>query len=158
QWDNVPHKLQRLLRSCLQKNPDNRLRDIGDAALLLQDVPQATAGNRSWFAWSAAAVLFAVLSLLAVVHFRETSPPRGEPARFEVQRPGISDPAGLGVSPDGRKLVFVATGSDGVKRLWIRALDSVEAKPLSGSETTRSGIRHVPFWSPDSRYVAFDAV
>src|SRR2546426_7044231 len=61
------------------------------------------------------------------------------------------------ISPDGRRLAFVATGSDGARRLWIRALDSIEARPLAGSETIPRGIRNVPFWSPDGRYVAFDA-
>jgi len=156
-WDQVPHQVRRLLRSCLQKNPDNRLRDIGDAPLLLHGDPQTIAASRPWFAWSAAVVLLALLSLLALVHFRATPAATGDPARFELQLPGMTDPPAFAISPDGRKLAFVATGSDGVKRLWIRALDSVEAKPLPGSETTRSGIWHVPFWSPDSRFVAFDA-
>lgn len=156
-WNQVPYQARQLLRSCLQKNPDNRLRDIGDAPLLLQGEPPTVVASRRWFAWGAAAVLVALLSVLAYVHFRETPPAPGEPAQFEVQLPGMTDPPAFAISPDGRKLVFVATGSDGVKRLWIRALDSVEVKPLPGSETTRSGIWHVPFWSPDSRFVAFDA-
>src|SRR5262249_24198316 len=56
-WDSVPHKFQRLLQGCLQKSPDNRLRDIGDVPLLLQDTPQTAAQERSWFAWGAAAIL-----------------------------------------------------------------------------------------------------
>jgi Tol biopolymer transport system component/predicted Ser/Thr protein kinase len=157
EWDQVPYKVQRLLRSCLQKDPDDRLHDIADAVLLLEDtLPPATA-NRPWFAWSAAAVLLLSLSLLAFVHFREISPAPGQPARFAVQVPGLTDPPAFAISPDGRKLVFVAAGSDGVRRLWLRALDSLEAKPLPGSETTRSGTRNAPFWSPDNRYVAFDA-
>jgi Tol biopolymer transport system component len=58
------------------------------------------------------------------------------------------------LSPDGRQLAFPATGSDGVSRLWIRSLDSLEARPLPGSESPA----FPPFfWSPDSRYIAFDA-
>src|SRR5262249_46879798 len=149
-WDSVPHKFQRLLQGCLQKSPDNRLRDIGDVPLLLQDTPQTAAQERPWFAWGAAAILLLALSLLAFVHFREAPPAPAEAARFEMQLQGITAPPAFAISPDGEKLVFVAIGADGVKRLWVRTLNSVETKPLPGSETTRSGIRHVPFWSPDS--------
>jgi eukaryotic-like serine/threonine-protein kinase len=58
------------------------------------------------------------------------------------------------VSPDGRELAFPATGSDGISRLWIRSLDSLEAHPLPGSE---SPVFPPFFWSPDSRYIVFDA-
>jgi hypothetical protein len=157
QWDHVPIKVRRLLRSCLQKNPDHRLRDIGDAPLLLEDVPRTISTRRPWFAWASSVVLLAVVAPLAFVHFRETSPAPADPVRFEVQLPGATDPPSFAISPDGRRLAFVATGTDGLKRLWIRALNAIQANPIPGSETSRSGIRHVPFWSPDSRYVAFDA-
>jgi eukaryotic-like serine/threonine-protein kinase len=55
------------------------------------------------------------------------------------------------VSPDGRKLAFVAAGADGKRQLWIRSLDSLEARLLPGVEPAVA----VPFWSYDSRFVAF---
>ncbi len=58
------------------------------------------------------------------------------------------------VSPDGRQLAFAAKGSDGVLRLWVRALSSLQARPLPGSE---SSVNDPFFWSPDSRFIAFDA-
>ena len=59
------------------------------------------------------------------------------------------------MSPDGRHLAFFGLGSDGIARLWIRAMDSLEVRALVGSETV--SIAPPPFWSPDSRFVAFDA-
>ena len=56
------------------------------------------------------------------------------------------------ISPDGRRLVFVAAG-DGQTRLWLRALDASTAQPLAGTEGAT-----LPFWSPDSRSIAFFAV
>ena len=57
----------------------------------------------------------------------------------------------MAVSPDGRWMVFPATGEDGVARYWIRSLDTVEARPLPGTETA-----YVPAaWSGDSRHVFF---
>jgi len=62
-------------------------------------------------------------------------------------------PGRLAVSPDGRRLAFVASGPNGGRQmLWIRALEGLAAQPLSGTEDA-SG----PFWSPDSRFVAFTA-
>jgi Tol biopolymer transport system component len=59
------------------------------------------------------------------------------------------------VSPNGRHLAFSAAGSDGVVRLWVRALDSLEARPLLGTES-----KHIApfFWSPDSRFIAWGAL
>jgi hypothetical protein len=60
----------------------------------------------------------------------------------------------MAVSPDGRWMVFPATGEDGVNRYWIRSLETVEARPLAGTETA-----FVPAaWSADSRYVLFTAL
>ena len=56
------------------------------------------------------------------------------------------------IAPDGHAVVFVALGEDGVSRLVIRALDRVEPRPLAGTEGAR-----YPFWSADSRQVAFFA-
>jgi eukaryotic-like serine/threonine-protein kinase len=56
------------------------------------------------------------------------------------------------LSPDGRRLVFLATGPQGQPMLWVRSLDSNEARPLEGTENAAT-----PFWSPDGEYVAFFA-
>ena len=61
----------------------------------------------------------------------------------------------LGLSPDGRQLAFLGIGDDGLTRLFIRAMDSLEVKPLLGSEVAAYGPPF--FWSPDSRAIAFDA-
>ena len=56
------------------------------------------------------------------------------------------------ISPDGRRLAFVARGSDGKRLLWVRELDSTDAKPLPGTDGAA-----YPFWSPDSRGIGFFA-
>jgi len=151
----LPSGVLRLLRRCLQRDRDRRLRDIADARLELEESPTeplrpVTAPSRSRLGWIAAtAVATVALLALAVIHFRET-PPAAPTTRFLVLPP---DKATFSeyptISPDGRRLAFVAT-VDGKALLWVRPLDSLAAQPLAGTEEAE-----FPFWSPDSRFLAF---
>jgi WD40 repeat protein len=60
------------------------------------------------------------------------------------------------LSPDGKRLVFAGAGADGVMRLWLRTLDSLETRPLAGTDTDVVDLIPPMIWSPDSRYVAYD--
>jgi Tol biopolymer transport system component len=80
--------------------------------------------------------------------------PAREMTRFEIPPPpeqsfGIY----LAVSPDGRKVAFTGQGSDGIIRLWVRDLSTLEARLLPGTEIG-SGFGS-PFWSPDGRFLAY---
>ena len=94
-------------------------------------------------------MLLVALGALSVVPFRET-PPVLPTTRFQVlplDKATVTDyPT---VSPDGRRLAFVAT-VEGKTLLWVRPLDSLAAQSLAGTEDAAS-----PFWSPDSRFLAF---
>jgi len=154
----APEKVRRLLRRCLEKDPKKRLRDIGDAWELLDDVeqthgPSGGAGfslRNGLVITSVAIVLALALSFLAYRHLTEETrvlkvsvlPP--DKAAFN----GNSLPA---VSPDGRRVAFVAT-LDGKDQLWVRDLDSLAARALTGTDGADD-----PFWSPDSRSIAFFA-
>jgi hypothetical protein len=86
--------------------------------------------GRLWLAWSIAALL-GVVAVLTAVFYRGTRPSATLPVRFEIPLPA----AGLfELSPNGRHLAFMAPGADGRNLLWIRALDSLEPRPLSGTE------------------------
>jgi Tol biopolymer transport system component len=159
-WDRVPVTAQRMLRKCLEKDPKQRLRDIADAWALLDAAPaaQPVSRRRSWLGWGVAALLFVVLLVsvpLALVHFRE-KPSVAEPVRFQIPMPEkVTLGAGaFALSPDGHQLVFAPAGSDGVTRLWVRSLDSLEARQLPGTEGAG---QFPPFWSSDSRFVGFAA-
>jgi eukaryotic-like serine/threonine-protein kinase len=165
----TPIRVRVLLQRCLQKDPKQRLQAIGDARISLDEVlsgaPDLAPAGASqpvvplwrralpWALFGAAAV---ALAALVLVHFRE-KPIAAEAVRLEMPLPekAIMSAAGsFALSPDGRQFAFFAAGPDGVQRLWIRSLDSLEALPLPGTESSTSA----PFfWSPDSRYVAFDA-
>jgi Tol biopolymer transport system component len=94
-----------------------------------------------------------VLLVPAVLYFLAAPPPPVDAPemRLEVNTPPTPDPVSFAISPDGRRLVFVASG-DGAPRLWLRPLDAVTAQPLAGTEGAT-----YPFWSPDSRAIGFFA-
>jgi len=149
-----------MLEKCLEKDPKRRLRDVGDAMLLLTTAPAATAlpqsaGLRQWLALGVAVALAIALAWVSFVHFRE-SVPTAETTRFLISYPSETSPIGSGVfaiSPDGRQVAFGAFGSDGVARIWLRPIDQVRARPLPGAEINRNSL--ALFWSPDSGSLAY---
>jgi Tol biopolymer transport system component len=151
--ERVPAKLRPVLRACLQKDRKRRLQAIGDWRLLLgEEVGQpAPSRSRLGVGWIAAAVFAIAFAALSLVHFRETTP---QPAvvRFQVPVPegGTIVGGSMALSPDGRQLAIVARKANGARQLWVRALDSLETRPLAGTEGAR-----LPFWSPDGRFLAF---
>jgi hypothetical protein len=162
----TPMRVRVLLQRCLQKDPKQRLRDIGDARIALEEtltgsVPSSAAAAPVWrraLPW-AGMVAFAIISaVFAWAPWRTvTTPAQAEPIRFQISLPEKVTMAVTGafaLSPDGVRLAFAATGSDGVQRLWVRSLDSLEARPLLGSESTALPLF---IWSPDSRFIAFEA-
>ena len=159
-WNRIPVKVRPLLQHCLERDPKRRLRDVGDMHLLLEVASVPLKIHRPWLAWSAATVFFMAVGALSLIHFREKPfvPP---PVQFQISPPGnLPQGDAFAVSPDGRHLAFAATGSDGVARLWIRDLQSLEVRALSDSYPV-SVVHHrvVPpfFWSPDSRFIGFQA-
>ncbi|HLG59912.1 MAG TPA: protein kinase [Vicinamibacterales bacterium] len=155
----VPAKVRPLLARCLEKDAKRRLRDIGDAALLLNHAtaPAAastTGGTLRWLLVGLAGLLLVALAWVSYVHFRET-PPAVETVRFPIW-PAELSPIGSGVfaiSPNGRYVAFGAFAADGVPRIWLRPLDQLAARPLQGGEINRSSL--ALFWSPDSRSLAY---
>jgi serine/threonine protein kinase len=156
-WDRVPQKVRRLLRRCLEKDPKKRLRDIGDFESLLEDAPPEgsvppTAPSRPRLGLVIATALFAaVAAVVSFIHFQEKPPALPEPVRFQIPVPPKNNFAsGAFVSPDGHRIAFVAAGQRGRNVLWIHSLDSLESRPLAGTEGA-----YQMFWSPDSRFIAF---
>ena len=151
----VPPPARPLLRRCLEKDPARRLRDIGDAMALLDDAPlvEPVRPARTRWLWPALAVVFAALAGLTWwAPWRHATPPIT--AKFQVVPPeGHTLWAYVVLSPDGRRLVFTAQGPDGRVRLWLRDLDALTMRPLT--EITTADAYGSPFWSPDSRYIAY---
>jgi Tol biopolymer transport system component len=152
-WTGVPPSLVRLLKKCLERDPRNRLHDIGDAWDLIDAAPigaERVSSRGSWIGWAIAAILATATGALAWLHFSETAS-TPEIVRFQIQPPPKNAfDIYLALSPDGRHLAFTARDDGGTVHLWVRSLNALEARLLPGTEGAWS-----PFWSPDSRQIAF---
>ena len=160
---DVPPVVTRVLRRCLQRDPKQRLRDIADARLELEDATTseeaaAAARNRPW-PWVAAAIgMLATgftLGALAISMTRSPSDPV-LPSRFVVSLPSNTPLGGLDfpsavISPDGTRVVYVASRG-GRTELFQRPLNAIDPLPVPGT-TNAVG----PFFSPDGQWVAFFA-
>jgi len=155
-----PVALDRVIRTCLAKDPDKRWQSAGDVARELEWIaeagPEAAARPsvggrlRERLAWGAvsvtalAAVAFAVLWAM-----RAPAPP--QVVRFDVPPPESLPVVGSPkLSPDGRYLAFNGIDEQGKAQIWLRPLNALEAQPLPGTEGAGR-----PFWSPDSRQLGF---
>ncbi|HUN81084.1 MAG TPA: protein kinase [Phycisphaerae bacterium] len=166
----TPPALDRLVRKCLAKDPDERWQSAADVADELRWIAEGNADVGTarhakgaahrpslwmWLAWGLVTLAACALTLRFAPH-ADLKVPEARPIRLSMLPEGSIDvdpePANTSVSPDGAYLVFVASERRGTRRIWIRPLASQAIQPLPGTEDA-----DVPFWSPDSRYIAFFA-
>jgi serine/threonine protein kinase/Tol biopolymer transport system component len=168
---DVPSSLDRLIRRCLRKDPEERWQSLRDVQFELTTLAEesarrperlrpAPAGRRRkpWTAISriAAVLMASVIGALTVPAVASHRPPASHAIRFAASTPRpVSDLAGSSgmafVSPDGLSLVWMSA-SDGKTVLAVQAFDATEPTMLAGTDEARW-----PFWSPDSRTIAFFA-
>jgi Tol biopolymer transport system component len=169
---SVPSRLRELLRRCFQKDPKQRLQAIGEARVTIEELlagsPDVTAFTaptdahlklRERLAWSTAVALLAIAALLLAIGYFSSMPKPAQPVVSQIGAPentkfvlaGMSAGPPV-VSPDGNWLAFAARGADGRQVLWLRSLDGITEQPLAGTEGAT-----FPFWSSDSRSLAFFA-
>jgi Tol biopolymer transport system component len=165
----TPTNVRRLLQRCLEKDSKRRLRDIGDARLEIEEMLAAPEGEQvrppaaprrpsQRLAWGLVAIVGAATLAASFIYWRSTA--AGD---TRVYRASLLPPSGqslsavlpfarFALSPDGRRLAFVAGPGGGVAQLWVQSLDGMSARALPGTEGALT-----PFWSPDSRFIAFYA-
>lgn len=164
----TPRALDRAVRACLAKQPEERWQsasdlarelawieaDGSDATNSVTDDTRRLRPGRESVAWVAAGLLLA-LCITLLVRARFPHLPQPGVVRFSIPLPpgGVYDPVevsrGVAVSPDGTRLVIEAIVK-GARRLFVRALDSDRAIEIEGTEGAGA-----PFWSPDGRSIAF---
>jgi serine/threonine protein kinase len=167
---DTPPTIQLLLRRCLAKDRKRRLHDIADARIELElagaalhEAPRKyrrVLGVTLLFAGMLVGALSVFLAtvVLGIISFRNApSPPESITAAIRPPADArfvFTDDSGgpAVVSPDGRTIAFKGRSKDGIHRLWVRRLEDGSAKELPGTEDC-----YFPFWSPDSKSVAFFA-
>jgi serine/threonine protein kinase/Tol biopolymer transport system component len=161
----TPPALDRVVRTCLAKDPDERWQNAGDLKNELKwisessqaGVPARAVTRRG--SWDRLAWILAGVGLIAAIVASSTllrrPAPEARVVRLSLELPVKAPFRGFEhatISPDGRLVTFTAAGGDGKRSLWIRPLNSSQALPLAGSEGAIQ-----PFWSPDSRSIGFFA-
>lgn len=162
---DLPAAIDRLIQECLAKDPDRRWQSAHDVALQLAAITETSgqpgtrstthAGPAASFAWAGAIVATALVTAAFTMWLG--GPTVAPPSRVELQ---ITPPAEtsftynsetvrFAVSPDGQRLAFIASGPGSNRRVWMRALSSIEAEPVAGTENVNS-----VFWSPDGGSIA----
>ena len=175
----TPQTIRTLLKRCLQKDKALRLRDSGDARIEIQEALSAPSDVKATVAGSekgiralaprelalglGALLLVAVITGLAIWNLKSAPPVSRPVSRFTITLPAgqqlavpLSGPA-VALSPDGTHLAYVVRQGL-IQQVYLRAMDSLEVRPISGSEGATGGTSFTePFFSPDSQWVGFFA-
>ncbi|HSE48689.1 MAG TPA: protein kinase [Terriglobales bacterium] len=157
-----PPELDRVVATCLAKDPERRWQSAQDVKLELGFVraagsaPSSVPGGRRMWPWAAvgAALLLSVVAGTWWLARGRTPEAAGALYRASLLPPRDHSFVAYDflISPDGSKLAFTATSADGVTTLWLKDLSSDSNQEFAGTEGAS-----FPFWSPDSRYIAFFA-
>ncbi|HJZ80236.1 MAG TPA: protein kinase [Pyrinomonadaceae bacterium] len=164
---NVSPALERLVNRCLEKNPESRFHSASDLAFALEALSGAITSSgktittampifrpltRERVFWVAGIAVLLVAAIgLAFLYFRRTAE-ETHTLRFLIAPIEQASFLTSSISPDGRRLAIVVRDSSGKTLLWLRSLDSLAMQPLAGTDNAGN-----PFWSPDSRSIAFFA-
>ena len=170
----APIRIERLVRRCLEKNTHQRLHDIADVRLEIDDAskepltPAGIAALRaesrrrvlsSRAAWATAALMAIVALAVVIVAWRPaTAPSATVPlSRLMISIPPVqalerSRSSPVALSPDGSLLVYAAAVGGGRTNLFIRPLNELAAHPLPATEGAST-----PFFSSDGRWLGFYA-
>ncbi|MGH9511561.1 MAG: protein kinase domain-containing protein [Terriglobales bacterium] len=162
----VTPSLDRVIRLCLEKDTDERIQTVHDLKLNLQAISEekpaaaglaeqrSSTGERlSWIAGVAAALVLGALGAALPYHPAKPAPS----IRASIDPPPntffrlTGDAAGPPVlSPDGKLVAFIPPGNESILEIWVRPINSLEARPIEGTAGA-----NFPFWSPDSRSLGF---
>jgi Tol biopolymer transport system component len=167
-WTRLPNApaLNACVRRCLQRDPKQRFGDMQSVRLALDGAfdtnrPSTATDGRpavtrpAMAAWIVAGAATLLAAILGVAYFTRTDPVRA------VMRTMIPPPDGTAfdfdvtvgpavLSPNGQRVTFTARGAGGRIQLWVRALDSTDARALEGTDSAA-----FPFWSPDSQSIGY---
>jgi eukaryotic-like serine/threonine-protein kinase len=176
--ESTPPRIRELVRRCLLKDPKQRLQAIGEARIAIEEAisgapplspllgeegsREARGGVASPLSralpWAIAGLGVALITVLYLWKFAAPARPKSSVLAFVPPPQGTTfrafgfDAGPVVVSPDGQQLAFSATDQNGTTKLWVRRMDSSEAKSVAGTEDAAA-----PFWSDDGKSLGFYA-
>ena len=163
----TPLALDRVVQSCLAKDPEERWQSAGDlrkelhwiaqgGAAAQAPVSQRAGKKRERLAWAAAAIVGAGLAAALLLHSRTPPVAFDRAIQFKVSLPesvvsSELDPVKtlFALSPDGSALAFLGSTA-ATRQIYVRSLDAIDSRAVPGTQGAES-----PFWSPDGRNLAF---
>jgi Tol biopolymer transport system component len=162
----TPPAVRRLLRRCLERNPKNRLHDIADARIVLEELVQGRAEAASeaapapsrrrapWLPWTIAALaIVAAIAAVSLPSARVETASARRLTRTSIELPATARRAiDFALAPDGGAVAMTLRDEERDPHLWVRGLADPVARLLPGTEGAQG-----PFWSPDGREIAFFA-
>jgi Tol biopolymer transport system component len=175
---SVPPRIHELLRRCLQKDAKQRLRDIGDARIIIEEVLSGSVASDTvpaggltrglqhrgmGWAWLVAGLLLGAVGAVVIASYLRPSPGEGPVSRFAFGFPApdnqpvasegfpLRDFPAVAISRDGTKIAYVGARGH-TTQIFLRRVDHLEPQPLPDSANATS-----PFFSPDGQWVGFFA-
>ena len=166
----IPPALARIVDRCLQKNPASRFQSAGDLAFAIESlsahsgstaaIAAASSASRVGhprIAWALAGIFgVGFVGLAGVGYYYVNRPIEERAITATILTPSgvrldmFPPPSRIAISPDGRRLTFVAGSDRAHSQLFVRPVDALSEQALAGTEGAFS-----PFWSPDSRFIGF---
>ena len=154
---SIPGNIRFVLRRCLEKERSRRFRDAADVQIEIEEgrdfreAETPVKQHRSWLAWIWALIAsFLLVVVLVTAFFHFSNNERTEAMFFDISVPPMPNDYSLAISPDGHTIAYVATTPGAQSSLIVREFGSVNSRQLRGTEGAQ-----FPFWSPDSRSIAF---
>ena len=151
----LPGSLTHILQRCLAEEPEGRWETAAEVRALLEwssQTPKPALPSIAFpWKWVAATALLA-LAIPIALYFRVSPPAPSSSMRFSIPIPGGNPvDVGFALSPDGKNLAITAF-QDSERHLWIRPINSLEARLIPGTEGAQG-----PFWSPDGSEIGYAA-
>ena len=159
----IPQSLDRVVRRCLEKSPDQRFQSFSDLAFALDTLSSPTISSgtgrtlaiKKWnLPWILAAFSLVAALTLGVILYqafqKDGAIPTAPVQRFSISLSEKTVIDAIAMSPDGKYLAYAPIDRSGNSSLVLRSLDSIESQEIPGTESASR-----PFWSPDSRSIGF---
>ncbi len=164
----LPVELDQVIKKALAKNAEQRYQHADDLLVDLRRIVDVNAESQApaapyreprpipWLGYVAVGLVAAIAGAFAALWLGGSEQDtRGPVRRYSFTPPSLAilepSDALVAISPDGRHIVYAS--DEDPRRLWLRSLDNEQARPIAGSQ----GVSGRPFWSPDSRWIAYPA-